>query len=224
MFRKQVAWVGLVVALGCWAPGLAAQAWQVRPVVVAGERPQVLVTRLDLEDGRADSTLLPATVARGDGASGAWGDPLQKPDPGQVFRSTWVDVAGLPHALASEELPHEGAEAHALRHAAALDVLLAEFPAQSVAEAAPPPLGEAGLQVLETSWTDHKGLKQHVQTARKSGETAEKWAQRHADGVSALMALYPPAAGGSGVFGCAAWPAGPAWRPSARPADLRRAA
>lgn len=221
MFGKQVAWVGLLVALGNWGPGLAAQEWQLRPVVVPGERPQVLVTRLGLEDGRADSVLLPASAARG---GGAWGDPLQKPDPAQVFRSSWVDVAGLPHALASEELPHEGAEAHALRHAAALDVLLAEFPPQPVAEAAPPPAGEAGLQLLETSWTDHKGLKQHVQTARKNGETPEKWAQRHADGVSALMALYPPAPGGSGVFGCASWPADPARRPPARIAVLRRVA
>jgi hypothetical protein len=79
-------------------------------------------------------------------------------------------------------------------------VLLAEFPPLATAEAAAP-LGEAGLQVLETSWIDGKGLQQAVLTNRKTGESTDKWAQRHADGVAALMSLFPPAPGTS--LGCA---------------------
>lgn len=111
----------------------------------------------------------------------------------QTFITAYMDVEHMSHTLWSEELPHETIAAHVARHAAAVAALCALFPpAAATAPVAQGPGLETGVQYLETTWTDKDGMSQHVVTVRKAGESATKWAERHAEGVSALMIAFPP--------------------------------
>lgn len=58
-----------------------------------------------------------------------------------------------------------------------------EFPARDV--------GAPGESVITTSWTDHRGLVQTVETTKNAGETRERWLERHEKSVSDALKVFP---------------------------------
>jgi hypothetical protein len=185
----------LVLLIGV-AAAAQEQAPLVRVVALPGGGAELLLTRVDAVRGVASSQL----VAPGGGqaaasvpsADGTAAPAVCCP---QRFISRYKDVFGWFHQLMTQEEAGETAEAHALRHAAAVAVLVAEFPpAVSTTSLAPASI-EPGEQVFKTSWHGADGLDHEVETARRPNETTEKWAQRHAEGVAAMLALFPPAPG-----------------------------
>jgi hypothetical protein len=179
----------------------------VTPVVLPDGAVQLLVSTIEQDGGAVRSTLLEPAAAGGaaEGAanpSSSGAGPAGAPPAGalpkvaapQRFTSAYVDIHGSAHTLLSLEQPHESAVDHAARHAAALAVLLSLFPASSSAADAGDsgPAIEPGSQYFETTWTDQNGIQQGVVTVRKTGEQVRKWAERHAEGVSALIAVFPP--------------------------------
>jgi hypothetical protein len=171
-------------------PAVAQSEILVRPVQLPGAGLRVLVVRLDAAAGGAQASMPASGGSSGLSASG--GSLLPTPEAPQRFRSAWLDVFGLQHQLVTEQELGETVDGHALRHAAGVAVLLAEFPADAPeAGGASAPL-ETGAQALETSWKGLSGLDHQVITVRKTGESLDKWAERHADGVAALLKVFPP--------------------------------
>ncbi len=190
----------LVVSL--WLPVVAAAQGPAPPrvslVAVPEGGVQLLVTRIDPVLLLAQTTLLPpggGSQAQGTAPS-LGGAALPSPVMEQRFLTRYTDTAGWKHLLETTELPDETPDAHALRHAAALAELLLQFPP---AAGAPPTLAssslEPGEQILKTAWKGADGLDHEVVTARKPSENMDKWAERHADGVAAMLKLFPPKPG-----------------------------
>jgi|GEM_PF-6274574 len=158
---------------------------------------QVLVTRLAASSQVAVSALLPPGGSQAPGAGTFLGGEVQ-PAPlyAQHFLTRYTDLAGGKHELDTYEEPTETADAHAVRHAAALAVLLSLFPpAPDAPSWLGTPLIEPGEQILKTAWKGADGLDHEVVTARKPNENMDKWAERHADGVAAMLKLFPPKPG-----------------------------
>ncbi|HTE06876.1 MAG TPA: hypothetical protein VK824_11820 [Planctomycetota bacterium] len=181
----------------------------VTPVVLANGSVQVLVSTFDGERGVMDSTLVSAGAAGAAGAAGGQGggsdattvgacgaadavDSLPDSAFAQSFRSAYADVHGTSHTLVTLEQWKESAANHAMRHAAALAVLTAMFPPAASPAGAAGPDTEPGTQYFSTVWVDGKGVTQEVVTVRKLGESAQKWIERHAEGVAAMLIAFPP--------------------------------
>jgi hypothetical protein len=184
----------LVLALVLPLAVAGAQVLDVRPVQVAGCT-QLLVTTLDPSGLSTTSTLVPPgqQASHAPALGGESGFTEAAP---QRFLTRWADVGGATHLLATEEGPHESAAAHALRHAAGLELLLLQFPpAPHTADWWPvfigAPAAQEGQQVFTASWVGVDGLEHGVITTRKAGETLEKFADRHLKGVTALLAVFP---------------------------------
>jgi hypothetical protein len=172
-------------------PAAAQSEILVRPVQVPGAGLRALVVRLDVAGGGAQSSM-PTGQGGSSGLTVGANSLLPTPEAPQQFRSAWVDVFGLQHQLVTEQESGETADGHALRHAAGVAVLLAEFPAAAPEAGVPAAPLETGAQALETSWKGMTGLDHQVTTVRKTGESLDKWAERHADGVAALLKVFPP--------------------------------
>jgi len=167
----------------------------VRLVGVPGGGVELLLTQVDAERGVASSELVaPGGPQSSASTTSAGGTPAPEVCCPQRFITRYHDVFGWLHQLTTHEEVGESAEAHALRHAAAVAVLVAEFPPAVGASLSPSTI-EPGEQVFKTSWHGADGLDHEVETARKPNESTEKWAARHAEGVAAMLALFPPAPG-----------------------------
>jgi len=165
-----------------------------RPVALPEGGVALLVTRIDVDGGVAQSQLLmPGGSLSAPPSLGGEAEP--QPFGLQRFVTRYNDAFGLLHLLATEAQPDETPDQHSARHKAALDELLAQFPSAGTESTPPIVPGENGTQVLKTSWDGTKFLKHEVITTRKTGESLEKWAERHADGVQALMKVFPPQPG-----------------------------
>lgn len=159
---------------------------------------ELLLTRLDPGGLSTTSVLLaPPGGSQSSQSSHSSGPSVQSDgmlpieDGPQRFLTRWSEASGATHLLLTQDLPSESPDQHAARHAAALAVLLVQFPpAASVSDSATPL--ENGAQAFKTSWLGLDTLEHEVITVRKSGETLDKWAERHAAGVSAMLKLFPP--------------------------------
>ncbi len=188
---RGLSWFALLLGGLLSLPAAAQSDLLVRPVDVPGAGLRMLVTRIDLAAGGAQSAM-PVSAGGGGGLSPGGGALLPTPEVPQRYRSAWLDVFGLQHQLVTEQEPGETADGHALRHAAGVAALLADFPAAEPEAGGPSTPLEAGAQALETSWKGMTGLDHQVITVRKTGENLDKWAERHADGVGALLKVFPP--------------------------------
>ena len=166
----------------------------VRPLPVSGGV-ELLLTQLD-PDGLSTTSVLIAP--QGGAQSAHAGTPsvqavglLPVEDGPQRFLTRWSEPSGATHLLLTQELPQETPDAHAARHAAALAVLLVQFPPAAPAPSAAPTF-EEGTQAFKTSWVGLDGLDHEVITVRKNSESLDKWADRHAAGVGAMLKLFPP--------------------------------
>ena len=181
--------IGVAAAAQAQAPPLVAV------VGVPGGGTELLLTQVDAERGVARSELVaPGGAQSPASTTSAGGSPAPEVCCPQRFITRYHDVFGWLHQLMTHEEVGESAEAHALRHAAAVAVLVAEFPPAVGASLSPSTI-EPGEQVFKTSWHGADGLDHEVETARKPNESTEKWAARHAEGVAAMLALFPPAPG-----------------------------
>jgi hypothetical protein len=185
---------GLLAVLLLAVAAAAQSAPLLRPVALPEGGVALLVTRIDVEGDVAVSQLLmPGGSPPAGPALGSEAEP--QPFGLQRYVTRYHDAFGLLHLLATEDVADETPDQHAARHKAALDELLAQFPSAD-AESTPPIVpGENGTQVLKTTWEGTKFLKHEVITTRKTGESLDKWAERHADGVQALMKVFPPQPG-----------------------------
>jgi hypothetical protein len=193
MFPLRRVLCALVVPL--LAAGAGAQLLDVRPVPVEGGV-QMLVTRLEASSLSTTSVLVapgqqPDTHSSGPSLGGGEGGFLE--DGAQRYLTRWADTVGATHLLVTQKLEQESCDQHALRHKAALDLLLVEFPpAPPTSDAVPLyPYYQDSYDTLVASWVGTDGLDHAVITNRKPGESIEKWASRHADGVAALLKVFP---------------------------------